>query len=288
MADNIERKPQHLRVRFSQGPNYRFVKNTLRHLKLHTVCEEAGCPNIYECFESKTATFLILGDKCTRNCRFCLVDSGKPLPPDPAEPSNVARAVSSLGLRYAVITSVTRDDLADGGAGIFAATVREIRKTAPECAIEVLIPDFAGNWQALKLVTEANPDVLNHNIETVPRLYPKIRRAANYERSLKLLEIAKNMGFTGLIKSGIMVGLGEDMDELIEVMADLRRHGCDMITIGQYLAPSKEHFPIAKYYVPAEFKELEKVGYQMGFSHVESGPLIRSSYHAREQRIQAR
>ncbi len=280
---HIERKPLHLRVRVLQGPNYRFVKNTLCQLKLHTVCEEAGCPNIYECFESKTATFLILGDVCTRNCRFCLVGGGKPNPPDLNEPLNVARAISSLGLKYAVITSVTRDDLPDGGASFFAETIKHVRQSNPECGIEVLIPDFRGDWQSLKLVTDAKPDVLNHNIETIPRLYPKVRPAANYTRSLELLRMAKEMGFSGPTKSGIMVGLGEEKNELVEVMADLRRHGCGIITIGQYLAPSKEHFPIARYYAPEEFEELKHIGLSMGFSHVEAAPLVRSSYHAKKQ-----
>lgn len=277
------RKPLHLKIRVSQGPNYRAVKHILRDLKLHTVCEEAGCPNIYECFEAKTATFLILGDTCTHNCRFCLVSGGKPLPPDPDEPLHVARAIASLGLKYTVITSVTRGDLADGGAAIFARTILETRKLNPDCGIEVLIPDFAGNWQALQAVVDAGPDILNHNIETVPRLYPAVRPAASYERSLRLLKTAKEQGYSGQTKSGIMVGLGEDKDELVEALADLRHHGCDIVTIGQYLAPSTAHFPIARYYEPSEFKALETIGKEMGFSHIEAGPLVRSSYHAKEQ-----
>lgn len=279
----IERKPLYLRVRAVQGPNYRYVKNILRDLSLHTVCEEAGCPNIYECFESKTATFLILGDICTRNCGFCLVDGGKPLPPDPDEPLNVAKAVAGMGLRYVVITSVTRDDLKDGGAYIFSETIKQIKANASGCKVEVLIPDFSGNWDALRLVTDASPDVLNHNIETVPRLYPQVRPTANYSRSLALLKIAKEIGYRGQTKSGIMVGLGEERGELIEAMLDLRRHDCDIITIGQYLAPSKKHLPIVRYYEPEEFEELRKIGYEMGFTHVESGPLVRSSYHAKAQ-----
>lgn len=279
----IERKPLHLRVRVTQGPNYRYVKNILRGLNLHTVCEEAGCPNIYECFESKTATFLILGDTCTRKCRFCLVGGGRPLPPDPGEPLSVAKAVAGMGLKYVVITSVTRDDLEDGGAYIFSETIKQIKANAPNCKVEVLIPDFAGNWEALKLVTDANPDVLNHNIETVPRLYPQVRPVADYIRSLSLLKVAKDTGYTGQTKSGIMVGLGEEKDELIEALSDLRRHDCDIVTIGQYLAPSKDHLPIARYYDPEEFENLKELGYEMGFAHVESGPLVRSSYHAKEQ-----
>jgi lipoic acid synthetase len=281
--DKVHKKPAHLRIRATQGPNYRSVKSILRSLKLHTVCEEAACPNIYECFEQRTATFLILGDTCTRNCRFCLVGSGKPLPPDPDEPLSVAEAASKLELKYVIITSVTRDDLEDGGACVFAETIKRTREINRDCGIEVLIPDFGGNWEALKRVTKAQPDVLNHNIETVPRLYPFIRPAAHYERSLKLLQVAKTLGFLGQTKSGVMVGLGERKDELVETMADLKAHGCDILTIGQYLAPSRSHFPIARYYKPDEFKELETVGKQLGFAHVESGPLVRSSYHAGEQ-----
>ncbi|HEY3375798.1 MAG TPA: lipoyl synthase [Candidatus Aquicultor sp.] len=282
-SESISRKPAHLKVRLSQGPNYRFVKQMLRTLKLHTVCEEAACPNVYECFEAKTATFLILGDMCTRNCRFCLVDGGKPLPPDPNEPEHVAEAVKQLRLHYVVITSVTRDDLSGGGASIFADTIRAIRKNNPGCGIEVLIPDFAGNWDALALVVDAQPDVLNHNIETVPRLYPAVRPAAHYKRSLTLLKQAKKSGLQGHTKSGIIAGLGETKEELLEVMADLRHHNCDIVTIGQYLSPSKAHYPIARYYSPEEFCELEGLGNDMGFLHVEAAPLVRSSYHAKEQ-----
>ncbi|HCG98859.1 MAG TPA: lipoyl synthase [Actinobacteria bacterium] len=279
----LVRKPLHLRVRVSQGANYRAVKSILQDLRLHTVCEEAGCPNIYECFEAKTATFLILGETCTRNCRFCLVSDGTPHAPDADEPTNVANAVAELGLRYVVITSVTRDDLADGGASVFAGTIRAVRLAAPGCIIEVLIPDLGGDWDALQAVVDAAPDVLNHNIETVPRLYSAVRPAAVYERSLLLLSVAKEQGFSGSTKSGIMVGLGEKQDEVAGVLADLRGHGCDIVTIGQYLAPSKEHFPVARYYDPEEFDQLKQIGYRLGFSHVESAPLVRSSYHAHEQ-----
>ncbi len=282
-SQHCERKPLHLKIRVSYGPNYRAVRNILRGLELHTVCEEAGCPNIYECFEAGTATFLILGDTCTRNCRFCLVNNGKPLPPDPNEPSNVAQAIAALRLSYAVITSVTRDDLPDGGASIFAEVIRATRNLNRACGLEVLVPDFHGDWRALQTVIGAGPDVLNHNIETVPRLYPTVRTAANYERSLNLLKSAKSLGFKGHTKSGIMVGLGEEQDELIETLADLRHHGCDIVTIGQYLTPSVSHFPVARYYEPAEFAELEAIGNDMGFLHIESGPLVRSSYHAKEQ-----
>ncbi|MDI6816765.1 MAG: lipoyl synthase [Actinomycetota bacterium] len=282
-TSKVVRKPLHLRVRVSQGANYRAVKSILQDLCLHTVCEAAGCPNIYECFEAKTATFLILGDICTRNCRFCLVNGGTPLHPDAAEPLNVANAVAELGLKYVVITSVTRDDLADGGASVFARTIEAVRAAVRGCAIEVLIPDFGGDWSALQAVIDAAPDVLNHNIETVPRLYSAVRPAAVYERSLRLLSVAKEQGFGGSTKSGLMVGLGEEQAEVVEVLTDLRGHGCDIVTIGQYLAPSKEHFPIARYYDPEEFDELRRIGYRLGFSHVESAPLVRSSYHARER-----
>ena len=282
-TSRVVRKPLHLRVRVSQGANYRAVKSVLQDLCLHTVCEEARCPNIYECFEAKTATFLILGDTCTRNCRFCLVNGGTPLPPDPGEPLNVANAAAELGLKYVVITSVTRDDLADGGASVFAETIQAVRARVPGCAIEVLIPDFGGNWNSLQTVVDAAPHVLNHNIETVSRLYSAVRPAAAYERSLRLLSVAKEQGFDGKTKSGIMVGLGENKDEVAEVLADLRDHGCDIVTIGQYLAPSKEHYPIARYYDPWEFDELKQIGCRLGFSHVESAPLARSSYHARQQ-----
>lgn len=277
------RKPIHLRNRFSQGPAYKFVKSTLKKLNLHTVCEEAGCPNIYECFEAKTATFLILGDTCTRNCRFCLVNTGKPLPPDMEEPQKVAQAILEMGLNYAVITSVTRDDLPDGGARVFVETIKEIKRLSKNCGAEVLIPDFGGNPQSLKLITDAKPDVINHNIETVPRLYCLVRPAASYSRSLNLLRVIKDFGFEGKTKSGVIVGLGESKGEVIEVMADLRQHGCDILTIGQYLAPSKDHLPVKKYYTPGEFKELEEVGLKLGFSHIESGPLVRSSYRAKDQ-----
>jgi len=256
------------------------VKRLLREGALHTVCEEARCPNIGECFEAGTATFLILGDTCTRRCGFCAVASGRPLPPDPQEPERVARTVHRLGLRHAVITSVTRDDLPDGGAAAFAHTIRRIRELCPACGIEVLIPDFRGSAQALGVVMAAAPDVLNHNVETVPRLYPQVRPGAVYPRSLEVLARAKALAPGVATKSGIMVGLGESRGELHQVMADLRAAGCDLLTIGQYLRPSPGHLPVARFYTPEEFHELQEEGLALGFRHVESGPLVRSSYHA--------
>ncbi len=274
--------PPWIRVRLAQGPNYHEVKGLLGGLSLHTVCQEARCPNMGECFESRTATFLILGPVCTRNCRFCAVEGGRPLLPDPEEPLHVAEAVRTLGLRHAVITSVTRDDLPDGGASQFAQAITAIRQESPGCSVEVLIPDFQGSARALDAVLEAGPDILNHNVETVPRLYPRVRPQADYERSLEVLKRAKEHGGC-LTKSGLMVGVGESGDELLEVMADLREAGCDLLTIGQYLRPSQQHLPIVRYYTPEEFGRLAGQGRAMGFRHVEAGPLVRSSYHARQQ-----
>ncbi|MDP2726175.1 MAG: lipoyl synthase, partial [Dehalococcoidia bacterium] len=275
----VPHHPPWIRVRLAQGPNYREVKGLLAGLGLHTVCQEAHCPNIGECFESRTATFLILGPVCTRNCRFCAVEGGHPLPLDLQEPQRVAEAVLALGLRYVVVTSVTRDDLPDGGADQFAQTIRAIRRERPDCGIEVLIPDFRGSALALEMALEARPDVLNHNVETVSRLYPLVRPQADYARSLTLLKRAKEAGrcFT---KSGLMVGVGETWDEVLEAMADLREAGCDLLTIGQYLRPSPQHLPIVRYYAPEEFGRLAEEGRALGFRHVESGPLVRSSYHA--------
>lgn len=274
--------PPWIRVRLAQGPNYQEVKGLLAGLGLHTVCQEAHCPNMGECFESRTATFLILGPVCTRNCRFCAVDGGQPLPLDPLEPRRVAEAVRILGLRYAVVTSVTRDDLPDGGAAQFARTIRAIRQECPGCGVEVLIPDFQGSAEALGAVLEAGPDVLNHNVETVSRLYPLVRPQANYGRSLGLLKRAREIG-NGLTKSGLMVGLGETWEEVLAVIADLREAGCDLLTIGQYLRPSPQHLPIHRYYTPEEFERLAEEGRALGFRHVEAAPLVRSSYHARKQ-----
>jgi lipoic acid synthetase len=277
------RRPRWLKVDASWGPNYRRVKSLLSGLDLHTVCQEANCPNVSHCFEQGTATFLILGDVCTRGCRFCDVRRGVPAPVDEDEPQRVASAVKDLGLSYAVITSVTRDDLPDGGARIFAETVREIRNLVPDCQVEVLVPDFGGSVASLTMVLDAKPDVLNHNLETVRSLYSKVRKGANYDRSLELFANAKRIDSSVLRKSGIMVGLGEGWDEILDLLRDLRQVDCQLLTIGQYLSPSSEHLAIEKFYHPDEFAELKKIGEAMGFAHAESGPLVRSSYHAKEQ-----
>jgi lipoic acid synthetase len=262
------------------GEEYQRLRSLMRGQQLHTVCEEAGCPNIGECWASGTATFLLLGDICTRNCRFCNVQTGKPLPIDGDEPRRVAEAVDVMRLRHAVLTSVTRDDLPDGAASVFAQTIAEIRKRSPECTVEVLIPDFGGNMQALRSVMDEEPEILNHNLETVRRLYPTVRPQADYRRSLALMDQAKRMKPATLTKSGLMVGLGESREELQQAMTDLRAVGCDILTLGQYLQPSRRHLPIDRYYSPAEFEELGDAAAAMGFSGVESGPLVRSSYHA--------
>lgn len=277
------KRPPWLKVKTSWGENYRRLKSLLADSNLHSVCQEANCPNINRCFEDRTATFLILGDICTRGCRFCDIKRGTPLPVDRGEPGRVGGAVKKLGLEYAVITSVTRDDLSDGGASVFAQTIQEIRDLIPYCKIEVLIPDFLGSFESQKMVLDARPDVLNHNLETVKRLYPQARRGADYERSLNLLRIARNYDQNLITKSGIMLGLGETWEEIIELMSDLRHIDCDLLTIGQYLSPSREHMPVLKYYHPDEFAELKRIGERMGFLHVESGPLVRSSYQAHKQ-----
>jgi lipoic acid synthetase len=259
------------------------VRGLVERLRLHTVCQSARCPNIGECWSQRTATFMILGNTCTRNCRFCAVDCGKPAAPDPVEPERVASAAATLKLRHAVVTSVTRDDLPDGGAGVFAETIRAIHARVERCTVEVLIPDFRGSLEALKLVMSSRPEVLNHNVETVPRLYPLVRPQAVYERSIELLRRAKELAPKGLTKSGIMVGIGETSEEIVQVMQDLRHARCDILTIGQYLRPSTEHVPIERYYSPDEFAALRATGLAMGFSHVEAGPLVRSSYHAAGQ-----
>jgi lipoyl synthase len=285
----LDRKPPWLTVKWQQGENYRDLKGLMRGAGLHTVCEEAHCPNISECWEHRTATFLILGDTCTRSCGFCAIKTGRPGLLDRAEAERVARTIEALQLKHAVITSVNRDELDDGGASVFADLIRRTRQYVPECGIEVLIPDFKGVWWALQLVMDARPDILNHNIETVPRLYYIVRPQAKYERSLELLQQARDMDPDGksFTKSGMMLGLGEEWDETIEVLRDLRAHSVDIITIGQYLRPSFRHLPVMKYYTPAEFKELKEIATAMGFKHVESGPLVRSSYHAHEQVQQA-
>jgi lipoyl synthase len=249
---------------------------------LHTVCEEARCPNLGECWNRGTATFMILGDVCTRACGFCAVKTGLPeLPPDPQEALRVAEAVARMGLRHAVITSVNRDDQKDGGAGVFAACILQIRRRLPGCAVEVLIPDFKGDWDALQVVMDARPDVLNHNTETVPRLYRQVRPGARFERSLELLRRSKAAGL--LTKSGIMVGLGEEWDEVMDTVRQIRAAGADVLTVGQYLRPSLQHLPVLRYYTPAEFDEIKRYALSLGYPHVESGPLVRSSYHAEEQ-----
>ena len=277
------RRPDWLRVRLPGGENYEELKGIMRGLELHTVCEEAHCPNIGECWNARTATFMILGDTCTRACGFCAVKTGRPLTLDLAEPGRVAEAVERMGLKHAVITSVNRDELEDGGASIFAGTIRQIRRRLPECGIEVLIPDFMGSDSALEKVMRARPDILNHNVETVPRLYPQVRPKARYERSLAVLRNAKRMDATVFTKSGIMVGLGEERDEVLQVFCDMRAHEVEILTVGQYLRPSLNHLPIVRYWTPAEFAELKQEALKLGFRHVESGPLVRSSYHAASQ-----
>ena len=279
-----ERKPEWIKARWPGGERYMEVKRLLREQNLHSVCEEARCPNIGECFNAGTATFMILGDICTRACGFCDVTSGKPIGLDLLEPGRLASSVATLGLEYAVITSVNRDDLADGGASIFAACIRAIRHRTPGCDVEVLIPDFEGNWDALRTVVEAGPVVLNHNTETVPRLYSRVRPKARYERSLELIRHVKEIDPAMTTKSGVMVGLGETFEELVATMADLREHGCELLTVGQYLRPSMKHLPVERYWHPDEFAAVAEVGERLGFTHVEAGPLVRSSYHAGEQR----
>ncbi len=282
--DERARKPEWLKVRFPGGPNYLRLKALMREQNLHTVCEEAHCPNMGECWEAGTATFMILGDVCTRACGFCAVTSGRPDgPPDANEPKRVAYTVAQLGLTHAVVTSVNRDDQPDGGSGIFAETIRWIRRLSPGTSVEVLIPDFLGNWTALKTVLAARPEILNHNTETVPRLYPRVRPKARYERTLELLERAGMYEPRPVTKSGIMLGLGETREEVLEVMRDLRAVECDVLTIGQYLRPTPKHLPVVRYVPPEEFAELGDEGLSLGFKHVESGPLVRSSYHAERQ-----
>lgn len=277
------RKPDWLKVRAPGGPGYIRLKSLMREWNLHTVCEEAHCPNIGECWEDLTATFMILGDVCTRNCGYCAVAHGRPVWEDREEPERVGRAVRALGLEHVVVTSVNRDDLADGGAAVFAATVRAIRGEAPGCQVEVLIPDFQGSAEALQAVLDARPDILNHNIETVPRLYKVARHGGRYERSLELFRRARRAAPDLLTKSGLILGLGEECEELRATMSDLRAADVNILTLGQYLRPSPQHLPIARFYRPDEFRELAEEGKRMGFAHVEAGPLVRSSYHAKRQ-----
>ncbi len=265
------------------GDNYHALKKLARTLDLHTVCESAQCPNIGECWSHRTATFMLLGNLCTRRCGFCAVPKGKPEALDFDEPRRVAEAVATLGLKHAVVTSVNRDDDNVGAAEIFAETIREVRRQAPGCQIEVLIPDFQGRDDCLKIVLEARPEVLNHNTETVPRLYRAVRSGARYERTLRLLENVKVFAPGMVSKTGVMVGIGETIDELLEVFRDLSQRNVDILTIGQYLRPSKDHLPMTRYYTPEEFAFMKEEALKMGFRHVESGPLVRSSYHAHEQ-----
>ncbi len=277
------RRPEWLKVKIPTGENYLSLKNLVLDKKLNTVCEDARCPNIAECWTRKIATFMILGDTCTRSCGFCSVKLGKPGVLDFDEPRRVAESVKQLGLRHAVITSVNRDDQKYGGADIFAIVIKEINRLVPGCKVEVLIPDFRGIWEALDIVLDAKPDILSHNIETVKRLYHFVRPQAVYERTIELLQIAKNKG--AVTKSGFMVGLGETDEEVIEVMKDLRSVDCDIVTIGQYLRPTKNHLPVQRYVHPDDFKKYKQTGLELGFKHVESGALVRSSYHADEQTV---
>jgi lipoic acid synthetase len=278
------RKPPWLKVRFPGGPNYMRLKSLMREERLHTVCEEAHCPNIGECWEAGTATFMILGDTCTRACGFCAIKTGRPdAAPDKLEPVRVANAVAQMGLAHAVVTSVNRDDQPDGGASIFAATIRWIRRLSPGTSIEVLIPDFMGNWDALATVMSARPEILNHNTESVPRLYRRVRPKARYERSLELLRRAKELDPGTITKTGLMVGLGETEHELLQVFEDLLANNVEVLTLGQYLRPSAQHLPLVRYYTPEEFASLREQAVALGFRHVEAGPLVRSSYHAERQ-----
>ena len=284
LSANAHPRPDWLRVKFFGGDRYHHLKRVMRTLDLHTVCESARCPNMGECWEHGTATFMILGDICTRACGFCAVPSGKPAgPPDEDEPLRIAEAVAHMGLRYAVVTSVNRDDQPDGGAHIFARTIQEIRNRVPGCKVEVLIPDFRGDWNALDTVLAVKPDILNHNTETVPRLYRQVRKGALYERSLELLRRAKVTHPDVPTKTGMMLGLGEQQEEVLETMRDLAAQGTDIFTLGQYLQPTREHLPVSRFVAPGEFAEYKRLGEQMGFKHVESGPLVRSSYHAFDQ-----
>lgn len=273
-------RPAWLRAPAPAGENYRELKRLVETLRLHTVCESAACPNVGECWNRRTATFMILGNVCTRRCGFCAVQKGAPLPADYDEPRRVAEACAALGLRFAVVTSVNRDDRKDGGAELFALTIRAIRERVSGCGVEVLVPDFQGRHASLETVLEAGPEVLNHNTETVPRLYRQVRPGARYERSLDLLAHSKRAAPLIPTKSGLMLGLGESTAEVLAVMRDLRAAQVDILTLGQYLRPSPRHLPIARYVPPEEFAELQRAGYQMGFRRVESGPLVRSSYHA--------
>lgn len=278
-----KQKPDWIRIKLNTGGNYTEIKNMMRSKTLHTVCEEARCPNIYECWANRTATFMILGDICTRACRFCAIKTGMPTELDLQEPERVAEAAEQMQLRHCVVTSVARDDLKDGGASIFAATIQAIRQRVPLCSVEVLIPDFMGDWNSLQVVMDIKPNILNHNIETVERLSNHVRAKAKYKRTLELLQRAKKMQPSIPTKSSIMLGVGEQWDEILQTMDDLRAVDCNILTIGQYLQPTNKHLSVEKYYTPEQFIKLKEEGLKRGFSHVESGPLVRSSYHAHKQ-----
>ena len=282
MTQQPQKKPRWLKKRLPTGPTFENVKNLIGKDHLHTVCQEARCPNIWECFSQQTATFLIMGSRCTRDCRFCMVAQGPSGPPDPQEPVRVATAARQMALKYIVITSVTRDDLTDGGASFFANTIVEVRRQIPDAVIEVLIPDFQGDADALRTVLKAHPDVLNHNIETVPRLYPIVRPQARYERSLQLLEQVRSFNRQIPTKSGLMLGLGESPAEIRSTLKDLLKVGCGILTLGQYLQPSKTHLPVKRFIPPEEFEQWRQMAIEMGFAEVASGPFVRSSYHAKE------
>ncbi len=283
LPEGVDRRPSWLTVRMPVGGRYTQLDRLMRGQRLHTVCEEARCPNLGECWSYGTATFIILGDICTRACAFCAVRSGRPVGLDTDEPRRVAEAVREMGITHAVITSVDRDDLPDGGAGIFAATIRQVKELSPGCAVEVLTPDFQGSRESIRTVLEAGPEVFNHNIETVPRLFPRVRPKSAYQRSLGVLMAAAELASEARVKSGLMVGLGESMEEVKEVLRDLRDHRVRLVTIGQYLRPSLKHIRCDRFWRPEEFLELREYGMSLGFDHVESGPLVRSSYHAHEQ-----
>jgi len=278
-----ERKPPWLKVRAPGGPNYMRLKHLMRELDLHSVCEEAHCPNVGECWEHGTATFMILGDVCTRNCAYCAVAHGRPPKYDIAEPHRVARAIAEMGLQHAVITSVDRDDLPDFGAWVFAETIRQIHERIPGCSVEVLVPDFQGNEDSIRTVLEAGPEIYNHNTETVPRLYKKARPGGRYPRVMEIFRFAKRIAPDIPTKTGMILGMGETIEEVVAVMRDLREVDVDILTLGQYLRPSDAHIALDRYYTPQEFRQLYEIGMEMGFRHVESGPLVRSSYHAWEQ-----
>jgi lipoic acid synthetase len=283
MAVSPQARPEWLRVRLPSGRNYEELRELMRSKRLHTVCEEARCPNMGECWGHRTATFMILGSVCTRSCGFCAVATGRPMALDWEEPRRVAEAVTQMGLKHVVVTSVNRDELRDGGASLFAATIRSIRRLNPDCTVEVLTPDFKGSLEALKVVMDARPDVYNHNVETVSRLYRRVRPQAIYERSLQVLRAAKRMNPEAPTKSGFMLGLGETHEEVRELLRDLRDHEVDIVTIGQYLRPTPQHLPIERYVPPDEFRELAREGRALGLRQVQSGPLVRSSYHAWDQ-----